>query len=138
MVATLSLLLVLGVSAARLLGAITDIGIQTARQNQGRASVQRLAKSFRLDIHDADNVGLRDNDWPIELSTAGTTIRYEWNEKTTSIQRWVSDGETRLAVERFQLPLRCVARISLSPEFVTLVLRDGELAQPWIIEANRQ
>jgi YD repeat-containing protein len=136
-IGTLSVLLVLGVSAANLLGAITDIGARTAQRQQARASIERLATSFRRDVHNAGEVTLRDNHWPIELNTATATIRYEWNDQTNSIERTASGGEKRLAVEQFRLPDRCNARISLSPEIVTLVLRADEQTQPWIIEASR-
>jgi len=41
---TLSVLLVLGVSAASILGSITQVGVASNRAMQGRASVERLAK----------------------------------------------------------------------------------------------
>jgi YD repeat-containing protein len=137
-IATLSVLLVLGVSAANLLGAITDIGARTAQRQQGRASIERLAASFRRDVHNAGEVTLRDSHWPIELKTAAATIRYEWDDQASLIERRASAGETRLAVEQFRLPDRCNARISLSQEIVTLVLSDDEQTQPWIIEASRR
>jgi YD repeat-containing protein len=136
-VGTLGLLLLLAVSAASILGAITDVGLRDSRARQGRASVERLADMFRRDVHDAQNITLTEDRWPIDLSTENGAIRYEWDELGRSIRRRVSREDVRLGVDQFQLTAGCDPRVSVSDELVTVLLNPGQTTSPWIIEARR-
>jgi hypothetical protein len=135
---TLSVLLVLGVAAAGMLGAITEIGVRANTAKQSRGSARRLADVIRRDVHDAGRVNAS-NAWPLDLITGNVTIRYEWNAPTHCIRRTAKEGQTQQAVDRFQLPDHCDPRVSTSDERVTVVLWDGGQTQrPWIIEAGRK
>jgi hypothetical protein len=135
---TLSVLLVLGVSAAGILGAITEVGVRAGSANQGRASVRRLADALRRDTHRATRVEASDA-WPLDLITGSVTVRYQWNAPTRCIRRTVTEGQTQRAVDRFRLPDHCDPQVSTSDERVTVVLcRGGQTQRPWIIEAGRK
>lgn len=134
---TLSLLLILGVSAAKLLDGVTEIGARAAHRKQMRASVLRLAETFRLDVQSARNLKFNDDHWPIEMTTAGATIRYDWDRQAHAIQRSADNGQKRVGVEQFRLSDQCEPSVAVSGELVTLVLTEGERKHPWIIEAFR-
>jgi YD repeat-containing protein len=138
MLGTLSVLLVLGVSSARLLGAVTEVGAYSAHRKQVRASVLRLAEKFRMDVRNARHVTLSDQRWPIEMTPAGATIRYDWDRQSHAIERSANDGKKRFGVERFQLSDHCQPRASLTAKWVTLVLNEGEQSKPWVIEAYQE
>lgn len=138
-VGTLSVLLVLAVSAVGILGSITEIGVRTNHAKQGRSSIERLAKSFRDDVHEARDVDLSQQQSLVMLKTDTATVLYEWDADQHTIRRTVSDGENRLAVERYQLTDRCSPEVSVNDERVTLALTSGAPTiglQPWIIEAR--
>ena len=137
-IGTLAVLLVLGVSAASILGSITDIGAGTNRAKQGRVAMERFAKVFRGDVHDARQVMPTDNHWPLQLSMGATSIHYDWDQRTNSIRRRSSDGEKQLTIDRFQFADRFEPRISVSDQTVTVVLKEGKKTQPWIVEATRR
>lgn len=135
---TLSVLLVLGVSAAGILAAITEIGVRTGAAKQGRASVQRLAEVIRRDVHDAASV--EDTDaWPLDLIDGDVSVRYQWDAQTHCIRRTVTDGQTQKGIDRFVLPQPCDPQVSTNDQMVTVMLRQGGQTQiPWIIEASRK
>ena len=143
-VGTLSVLLVLAISAVGILGSITQIGTRTNHAKQGRSSIERLAKVFRDDVHAASNVDPSQQDCLVELTTDAGTVRYEWDEDQHSLQRAVMDGEKRLAVDRFQLTDRCSPKVSVDGKWVTFVLASavqhegarGAGTPPWSIEAQ--
>lgn len=138
---TLSVLLVLGVSAASILGSITQVGVRSNRALQSRASVERLAKAFRQDIHQASEISVSDVPLAIDLSTDSVTVRYQWHEKLGSIRRTASEGETQLSIDTFELPDDFQPVISATDEMVVLRLNAadgaGEKGQRWVIEARR-
>jgi hypothetical protein len=138
---TLSVLLVLGVSAASILGSITQVGVLSNRATQGRASVERLAKSFRQDIHQASEISLSDVPSAIDLSTDTETVRYQWHEKLGSFRRTASEGETQLSIDTFELPDDFQPVISVTDDLVVLRLNAGDGAgqkgRRWVIEAIR-
>ena len=133
---TLSVLLLLGVSAAGILGSITEIGIRTNNAQQRRGAIQRLADSVRRDAHQARRAECEQG-WPMDLIMAGATVRYDWNAPSHSIQRTVLGQNSPQAFDRFRLPDRCSPRVSIDGGRVIIVLWESESAgQPWIIEAS--
>ncbi len=137
-IGTLAVLLVLAVSAASILGGITEIGNRDGNAKQGRATVERLAKVFRDDVHLASEVTLADDQWPLLLTTDAGPIRYEWHDDSHSIGRTVGDGDQPLFRDQFRLTDFCDPRVVVDDERVTVVLHDTPPRNPWIIEASRQ
>lgn len=136
--ATLSVLLVIGVAAAGILGSITEIGAGVSRTVEGRAAVQRLANVIRRDVHRAQQLKTTDA-WPLEMTTGQTTVQYQWNGQTRCIQRSARRGDDRQAVDRFRLPDHCDPRVSANDEMVTVVLSEpGKSRGRWIIEASHR
>ncbi len=138
---TLSVLLVLGVSAASILGSITQVGVRSNRATQSRASVERLARVFRQDIHRAREINASDTPLRLDLSNDSMTVRYQWHEKLSSIRRTASQGETQLSIDTFDLPDDFQPVISVLDDLVVLRLNDGdsvaEQGRRWVIEARR-
>ena len=138
---TLSVLLVLGVSAASILGSITQIGVRSNRAMLSRASAERLAKVFRDDIHQASEISVSDAPLGFDLSTGPLTVRYRWNEKQFWLRRSVSEGEKQLSIESFDFSDDVRPGISVTDELVTLRLNDEDIAEKtgrrWVIEARR-
>lgn len=137
MLATLSVLLVLGVASANLLRAVTEVGSYNAHRKQVRSSVLRLAESLRLDVQNARSLAPGDESWPLVMTTAGATVKYDWDANSHAIERSRGDGDSRIGVERFQLSDHCQAKLSLTPDLVKLELNEGDQNHPWIIEAHR-
>lgn len=135
---TLSVLFVLGISSANLLRAITDVGAYNAHRQQVRDSVVRLSEKFRLDVENARRLSVQGDSWPIEMTTAGATIRYDWDRQSHAIERSASQGQQISGVERFQLSQQCQAEVDIDDDRVTLKLSEGKSSQPWIIEAYQQ
>ncbi|MFK8114866.1 MAG: hypothetical protein AB8B91_21875 [Rubripirellula sp.] len=141
-IGTLAVLLVVAVSAVKILGWVTDIGAENNRKRQDRISVERLAAVFRQDVRQSEDVKLRDGGWPLELLGKQTKdsdskqISYDWNQQTFSIQRLVMQNNQRLAIERFEFSDRFSPRVEASDEMVTLLLRDHG-TMPWVIEVSR-
>ncbi len=138
---TLSVLLVLGVSAASILGSITQIGVRSNRAMLSRASVERLAKVFRDDIHQAGEISVSDAPVAFALSSGPLTVRYQWNEKRFWFRRSVSEGEKQLSIETFDFSDDVRPGISVTDDLVTLRLNDEDLdrkmGRRWVIEARR-
>lgn len=136
---TLSVLLVLGVSAASILGAITQVGVQSNLATNRRASVERLAKHFRNDVHHAQELSVVEAPLTLDISIGSQTVHYEWRESSGSIWRRVSEGETQVSIESFELSGGFQPGVSLTDDVVTLRLGDfgrhGE--KQWLIEAKR-
>jgi hypothetical protein len=139
-VGTLSVLLVLGVSAASILGSITQVGVRSNRAMQSRASVERLAKVFRRDIHQASEINASETPLTLDLLTDSVTVRYRWHQKLGSMRRTASEGETQLSIDTFALPDNFQPVISVTDDLVILHLNDedsaGEKGQRWVIEAR--
>lgn len=137
---TLSVLLVLGVSAASILGSITQVGVRSSRAMHNRASVERLAKVFRQDVHRASEKTASDTPTAVDLSDDSVTVRYQWNEKLSSIVRTVRENQKQLSIDTFELPDDFQPVISVADELVVLRLNDEDNAKAkgrrWVIEAT--
>lgn len=138
---TLSVLLVLGVSAASILGSITQVGVTSHKAMQGRASVERLAKVFRRDVQQSSEITAATEPLTIDLTVESMTVRYRWHEDSRSITREVSEGEQQLSTDRFTFPQELRPDVSISESLAVLRLSEGPVAKQtgrrWVIEASR-
>ncbi len=131
MVATMSVLLLLAVSAVRMLSAVTDIGTTTADQNRGRRSIERLAKSIRQDF--ASLTPTQTLTWPLEIAGEEQRITYAYDQNSQAIVRTVFDESKPIETDRFTLPADCVPDFEREPELTRLVLKRGPSIS-WSIE----
>ncbi len=133
---TLSVLLVLGMTAASLLSKVADIGTQSNQARQGRASIERLATEFRRDVQQASELQLP-ADHSIEITTPSQTIRYSWEEDPTIIRRSVTRAGKTPELDQFRLPADCQPSCQQTNGIVSLRLGNDNQMQPWIIEVKQ-
>ena len=156
----MSVLLVLAVSAASILGSITEIGVRNLRARQGRVSIERLAGVFRDDVHQASRIDVpatrSSGDSPaaetpaddtslddallVQMTFGKETVHYRWDARQHAVTRIASEGEQRRSSDRFPLADGCNPELSSRDGIVALVLKQGpnaKLKQPWVIEARQ-
>jgi len=133
--ATLAVLLVLAMSAVSMLSAVTDIGNRRSVAQQTRRTVERFAAQFRRDVQSASEIQTDESTLTIAAEGDRPTVRYAWDESTSTIRRTESSGQETTAVEKFVLSDRCDPTFSASQDRVTIVLKSGPSA--WVVEASR-
>ncbi|MGB7346231.1 MAG: prepilin-type N-terminal cleavage/methylation domain-containing protein [Pirellulaceae bacterium] len=133
--ATLSILMVLGLSAATLLAKVTQIGVQTNQDKMSRQMVVRLSRQLRRDIAESSSVDLSDDGSKLQVKLSDQTVTYETRRKPAAVDRSVSTDENVTAVEQFGLPVRCEPLFSQTDQTVDLRLTASEQLSPWIIQA---
>ena len=142
-VATLSVLLVIALTAASMLGSITNIGLRYRHAFQERESVRRFAEAFRADISNTVDVVTADNRWPLELVSQEHVVEYRWDPSSKQLFRLVrspSDGDAPaeiLATDVYPLTDRCRPRLVIAEDRVSVILRETQDAPGWIVEAPR-
>ena len=139
-IASVALLLILAVSTAGILSAITDIGKQNGRSHLARTSIDRLSQLFREDVRGANDLVIPESRWPIELRSTTSIVQYDWDSKKKTFRRSrrrvESDDANATQVDRFLLPEDCQPRVMNEGRRVTLELQSPQLQSPWAIEAH--
>ncbi|MGI9474887.1 MAG: type II secretion system protein [Rubripirellula sp.] len=134
---TVALLLILAVASAGILSAVTEIGQRHGKARQARTSVDRLAKIFRSDVREAEDVVIPEAEWPLELRSPRAVVRYEWDAVRQTFRRSrESNADERNQVDRFTLPEDCEPTVTASGGRVRLDLRSPQLHADWAIEAT--
>lgn len=134
MIATLSLLLVLAVTAVRMLRDVSAIGEKTTLDGRGRVAVERLADRVRTDAAACDSIS--GDQWPLKMSSGNSEIRYEFLADLNQIQRRVFTDDKPVAVDRFVLPEACDPKIDSDSERVKIaLLQRADIS--WTIEVNK-
>ena len=134
-IGTMSVLLIFGVSAASILGAVTDLGHRTSRAQQTRQSIQRFAQVLRNDVRESTEVRSEQEDWPLVLMSGNTIVEYQWHQSRNELGRVVRKDETRLESDRFALTEKCRPELAMTERFVRVVLYQGR--ESWIVEARK-
>lgn len=143
---TLSVMLILAVSAVTLLGAITNIGKRDGDNRQSRANIARLASEFRTDLHHTDSMSLSDDETELRILLRGErassngsgatpdlvdgkphTLTYSFHRPTQSagheIRRTEKDADQQIVrVESYTLIPRHAPSLQVDDEMVTLLL----------------
>lgn len=139
-IATVALLLILAVSTAGILSAVTDIGKRNGRAHLTRTSIDRLSHLFREDVREADDLVIPESQWPMELRSTKSIVQYDWDPKKQTFRRSrrmaENDDAKTAQVDRFLLPDDCQPRVTHEGRRVTLELQCPQLQTPWTIEAN--
>ena len=135
--ASTSVLLIIGVSAASILAKVTDIGARSSSSQQYRQSVQRLSGVLRRDVRDAEQVNLDGDDTLLELVSDAGVIRYAWSSESGDLVRQWQRGELPSRLDRFPLPPDCQPSVRESGDLVVLEMKQSRRQHPWIIEAKR-
>ncbi|TWU51359.1 type II secretion system protein [Rubripirellula reticaptiva] len=134
MIATLSLLLVLAVTAVRMLRDVTEIGEKTTLDGRARLAIERLADRVRTDAAESDSIS--GDQWPLTMNSDDGEIRYEFLADEHRIQRNVFRNGKPVAVDRFELPVACDPKIETDSRRVTIALmRRADIS--WTIEVNK-
>jgi hypothetical protein len=141
--ATLGVLMVMGVAASKLLTAVTDVGVRTGRNNMARAMTVRLAADFRSDIAAAESVVISEDGADLKIKIADRQVRYHIDSPQHTVSRIVENAgadsakqtATPLAFEEFTLAARCVPIFSQHDEIIRLELTPPNPSAPWTIEA---
>ena len=146
--ASLAVLMVLSMAAAKLLTSVTKIGLQANQDKMSRVAVERLSAAFRQDVADAEQVTIADDGRSVTLAIGDKVVQYQTSEAedatadddSKSIQRTQTSGDPatgkeKTALDRFALTQRCSPTFAVKGDLVTLRLTaDGQL-NPWIIQA---
>ncbi len=135
--ASISVLLIIGISAASILGKVTDIGARHGLSQQCRQSAHRLQGVLRQDVRLAEEVNLAGDDSLIELMSNDQVIRYSWSSASQDLIRELSRGDEPIQFDRFTLPPDCRPAVRQTGPIVTLELKQESQQNPWIIEAKR-
>ena len=134
---TLGILLALGVSAVVILGDITEIGVRTNEDRQGRISIERLAQTFRDDVHHAAEIEISDDQSMRTLATGSTSIHYELQQSPPAVFRRVIESDSKTARDLFPLPSKCRPTVAIDGKHVLLRLNSGQDSQRLVIEASQ-
>lgn len=143
--ALISVLLVIGISAARILGQLTSTGNELRNAQQARESVARIAAKFRADVAAATELGVTDNAQALELRQQDRLVRYAWSGGRGELQREVTHQQDLVSRDRFAVQGGRIARFELQGQWVRLrvELPDQPAAAPasrippaWIIEGR--
>jgi type II secretory pathway component PulJ len=137
LMASISVLLIIGISAASILGKVTDIGARSSSSQQYRQSVQRLSGVLRRDVRGATEVNLASDEALIELVADARVIRYLWNSESGDLIRQSKRDDLPTEFDRFKLPPDCRPTVRASGDVVALDLKQQRQQHPWIIEAKR-
>ena len=142
--AILSLLLTLGVSATLMLKSLTRIGAESRDASRYRASVMRLSNEFRSDVRNAQAIreGDRGALLAIEPNDNSETVFYRFDSTEHEILRQVEkDGES-IDVEAFNVPPESTPKIRIEGAVVSLNVRtlgsDDVDSQAWVIEGVKR
>ncbi|NNE00634.1 MAG: prepilin-type N-terminal cleavage/methylation domain-containing protein [Pirellulaceae bacterium] len=135
--ATLAVLMVLGMAAATLLVDITQIGLRANQSKMSRASIARLSTQFRHDMDDSTGVNIQDNGTALQIDLDQTTIRYEVVADPVAIDRTVHSGDEIVSRERYPLTPRCQPSFADDDRIVQAKLTADGQANAWIIEAAK-
>jgi len=147
-IATLSLLLVVAVAAAGMLGSISEIGLRYRHSQEEQMAVRRLATQFRKDFMPSTKVVSDPGDWPLRLALPSKMIEYHWDASANRVVRLVrtresndapgqlTEQETLTGTEMFQLSNRCEPRLLFEKDRLLMILRESD-ATNWLVEAWR-
>lgn len=135
--ASISVLLIIGISAASILGKVTEVGARSSSSQQWRQSAQRLSGVLRRDVRAAEEVQLDSDEALIELVSDAQAIRYLWSSESGDLIRQVQRDDLPTEFDRFKLPPDCRPTVRTSGDVVALDLKQPRQQHPWIIEAKR-
>jgi prepilin-type N-terminal cleavage/methylation domain-containing protein len=136
--ATLSILLLIAITAVSMLNTVTALGLSGKQNAQQRVDVGRLAARFRADIYRSDDINLDNENHTIDLSTAGGLVRYRCQFNPTAVTRERVEPTGGKSFERFPLTTRCEPTFSTAGNLVVLRLTPADARIPWVIEATRR
>ncbi|TWT83709.1 hypothetical protein CA13_51760 [Planctomycetes bacterium CA13] len=136
--ATMSVLLTFGVTAAGILRSVTEIGRQGNQANQARRSAERLADRLRADVSLADEIDVESDGFPLELQSDQMRIRYEVDATHSMLRRSVfTGGDSPSSVDAFLLPKSDARVVEVDSDRVSVRLTDAGVIPAWVIEAAR-
>ena len=139
--ATLSVLLVLGMASASLLSSVTEIGLQANHNKMARSMIERLALAIRFDVSIADSIEVTNEGKRLKIMQNDMIVEFVVIDEPISIRREsanTKDKKASVTNEQFVLTNRCVPVFSESDTFVQLRLTHDGQPNPWIIEAAKR
>ena len=134
LIATLSLLLMIGIAAASMLGVVTQVAAETSQHRQAIRDVTRLDRQFRTDIRNADSVELS-GEQTLQAISLNRAIRYRFQDNPPILLRELTELGRR-SVEQFQLPANSRPTFALS-DVLTLQITAEGIAVGWLIEVRK-
>ena len=139
--ATLSVLLVLGIATAKLLTSVTRIGFHANERKTSIAMIERLANDFRRDVALSQSISIDQQAESIDLVAGSMAIQYAFDAQTRTIQR-TENFAAKLAadkkrLERYRLTARCQPKFVADDTLVTLQLVPKGQPNPWTIQAAK-
>ncbi|QDT12049.1 hypothetical protein [Stieleria marina] len=143
--ATLSVLMMMGLAASTLLSKVTQIGIDTNADKASRSMVLRLSRQLRQDVAEGDKVQLSSDAKSVSIQLDQSVIRYTVQRTLVSggpvagtpvaVERAVTKMDTTESVERYSLPPECDPVFADDEGIVSLRLTSPEQRHVWKIEA---
>ena len=136
--ATLTILLVIGISAAKMLAQVSRLGSRTQRARLSQAAAQRLADRFRNDIANAKSFRARDTTLTIQLQTTATVIEYDCDHENHWVTRQARREGQLVSADRYAFSDEFLPLPNVEGDLVSLRLERPDHTQPWIIEARKR
>lgn len=133
--ATLGVLMVMGLAAAKLLGSVTDIGLRTSKNKQARVTAERFAQQLRKDIAVANQATVSDDGASIDVQTDSHDVHYVVLAPNHCIDRVAKKDGKQVSQERYALTDRCTPVFSTDQKLVRLQLMPESQLTQWTIEA---
>ncbi len=141
LLATLSVLLMIGLSAATLLGKVAKIGRDANRDRQGRQAIVRIAEQLRADTQRASGVSLDDTSL-VSIDLDDGDVIYRWDQASHSITRH-EQGRTggaadhqAVAHDRYLLPEGCQPTATQTDGILSINFGSPNQSSPWIVEVK--
>lgn len=133
-IATLSFLMLIGISAGKLFRSVAEIGLENNQTRMSRAMIDRLSMTLRQDMRTAEEVSVNDAGQTLLIETNDSTIKYQVVQGSNSIARERIDGETTESTESFHVTNRCEPLFHTDQQIMRLHLTSKQAENPWTIE----
>ena len=136
--ATLSVLMVVGMASARMFQSIAKIGLDTNENKMTRASIDRLSQVLRSDVKAAETLEVNSNGKVlIAQGQDGQTVDFKIVDETHEIQRQLTASDGSTSVDTFRLNTYCEPTFTRENDLVRLRLTPDDRRNPWIIEVPK-
>ena len=134
--AVISVLMAIGISAAGILGQLTDTAVDAKTAQQFRDSIRRLSVTLREDVRQAESVDIADEGRSIDLNSRSVSVTYRWDEGAAELRRQSSAASAVTRFERYPWPPGRAPLFEQQDRLVSLKLHRGPASLAWLIEAK--
>ena len=117
--AVLTVMLIVAVSAAKMLGAVTDFGVNSRLKTQARQDIARLANQFRRDVQASNDFSVDESIVLLKMDD-GSEVSYKIGRDRSAIFRTVSMQSKESSFDKFSLASHCDPSFKQSDRLVVV------------------